>query len=123
MLPLRLPITDTEKQQLLSAASLLQQLGFNILIQESTAIVRAVAPWLRSTSISQWFLTLLPVLQPANPVKSSREILSMLLSSYWLTEAVLLDYFATTLTDSDNWLAVPLDLSSSIQALIQQGQS
>ncbi|MAD74282.1 MAG: DNA mismatch repair protein MutL [Rheinheimera sp.] len=123
LLPLRLPITDTEKQQLLSAASLLQQLGFNILIQESTAIVRAVAPWLRSTSISQWFLTLLPVLQPANPVKSSREILSMLLSSYWLTEAVLLDYFATTLTDSDNWLAVPLDLSSSIQALIQQGQS
>ena len=122
LLPLRLAITDTEKQQLLSAASLLQQLGFNILVQDSTAIVRAVAPWLRSTSISRWFLTLLPLLEPANPLKSSREILSMLLSSYWLTETVLVDYFASMLTDSDNWLAVPLDLSHSIQALNQQGQ-
>ena len=122
LLPLRLPITDTEKQQLLAAASLLQQLGFNILVQDSTAIVRAVAPWLRSTSISQWFLKLLPLLQMENPVQSSRAILSMLLSSYWLTETVLLDYFASMLTDNELWLAVPLDLSSSLQALNQQGQ-
>lgn len=123
LLPLRLPITDSEKQQLLVSASLLQQLGFNILVQDNTAIVRAIAPWLRSTSISQWLLSMLPLLCPAQPAQSARALMSMLLSSYWLSETVLISYFAAMLTEGERWLAVPLDLTNSIKALNQQGQS
>ena len=122
LLPLRLQLTDPEKQQLIAAASLLQQLGFDILLKDNTAIVRAVAPWLRSTSLSQWLLHALPLLQAAKPVVSSQALLSMLLSSNWLSSAALINYFAGMLTDDSQWLAVPLDLSSSIMALSQQGQ-
>ncbi|SNY52762.1 DNA mismatch repair protein MutL [Arsukibacterium tuosuense] len=121
LLPLRLQVTNTEKQLLLASASLLQQLGFDILLQDNTAIVRAVAPWLRSTSLSQWLLHSLPLLQPDKAVASGQAILSMLLSSNWLSSAALINYFAPMLTNSKNWLAVPLDLSTSIQALSQQG--
>ncbi|KKO47507.1 DNA mismatch repair protein MutL, partial [Arsukibacterium sp. MJ3] len=117
LLPLRVKVTHDEKQQLLAAASLLQQLGFDILLQDSTAIIRAVAPWLRSTTISHWLLDCLPLLQPAEPVTSSKAILTMLLSSHRLSSAALLHYFALTLTNHQHWLAVPLDLSSSIAAL------
>ncbi|MBV2130741.1 DNA mismatch repair endonuclease MutL [Arsukibacterium indicum] len=122
LLPLRLMVTPTEKQQLLAGAELLQQLGFDILLHDSTAIFRAVAPWLRSTPLSQWLLQALPLLQPAKPALSSQAILSMLLSSNWLSSAALLDYFANALSESKHWLAVPLDLSNSIQAIRQQGQ-
>lgn len=122
LLPLRLRVDVSEKQQLLAGAELLQQLGFDILLHDHTAIVRAVAPWLRSTPVSQWLLQALALLQPAEPATSSQAILSMLLSSNWLSDAVLLDYFASMLTDSSDWRAVPLDLSNSIRALSQQGQ-
>jgi DNA mismatch repair protein MutL len=117
LLPLRVKVTRDEKQQLLAAASLLQQLGFDILLQDSTAIIRAVAPWLRSTTISHWLLDCLPLLQPAEPVTSSKAILTTLLSSNRLSITALLHYFALTLTNHQHWLAVPLDLSSSIAAL------
>lgn len=121
LLPVRVQVTAIEKQQLLKAAKLLQQLGFDILIHDNTAIIRAVAPWLRSTPVSQWLLQASALLQPAEPTASSQAILSMLLSSNWLSDAVLLDYFADMLADSSNWQAVPLDLTNSIQALNQQG--
>lgn len=122
LLPLRLQLSNDEKQQMLAAATMLQQLGFDILLQDNTAIVRAVAPWLRSTSLSQWLLQSLPLLQPANIAASSQAILSMLLSSDWLSGTALLNYFGPMLINRKNWLAVPLDLSNSIKALSLQGQ-
>ncbi|WP_214001118.1 DNA mismatch repair endonuclease MutL [Arsukibacterium sp.] len=122
LLPLRLQLSNDEKQQMLAAATTLQQLGFDILLQDNTAIVRAVAPWLRSTPLSQWLLQALPLLQPAKNTASSQTILSMLLSSGWLSATTLINYFAPMLTDSKNWRAVPLDLSLSVKALGQQGQ-
>ncbi|KKO44508.1 DNA mismatch repair protein MutL [Arsukibacterium ikkense] len=120
LLPLRLQLTVTEKQQLLAAASLLQQLGFDILLHDNTAVLRAVAPWLRATPLSQWLLQAAPLLAATTALAGSAALLSMLLSSNWLSGDTLIHYFAGLLTDSQHWHAVPLDLSNSILALSQQ---
>ncbi len=120
LLPLRLAVTTAEKQQLLAAASLLQQLGFDILMHDNTAIVRAVAPWLRATPLSQWLLQALPLLQVNKPRVSSTAVLSMLLSAHWLSADALLNYFETSLANRACWQAVALDLDASILALSQQ---
>lgn len=120
LLPLRIHVTEIEKQQLVAGATLLQQSGFDILLQNNTAIVRAVPPWLRATPLSQWLLQVLPLLDVNEPVASCRAILSMLLSSNWLSGAALINYFASMLADSTHWQGVPLDLSISIEALQRQ---
>ncbi|CAM5202585.1 DNA mismatch repair protein MutL [Alishewanella longhuensis] len=52
LLPLRLSLTAIELPVLLSFAETLEALGFDLLIKDNTAIVRAVPIWLRHTPIS-----------------------------------------------------------------------
>ncbi len=123
LLPLRVQLSATEKQQMLESADLLQQLGFDILLQDNTAIMRALAPWLRSTAISQWLPSCLSLLDISKAAVSTHAILSMLLSANWLSSATLIQYYAAKLADPALWRAVPLDLTASVAALQQEASA
>lgn len=98
LLPLRLPLTAVELPVLLSFAETLEALGFDLLIKDNTAIVRAVPIWLRHTSISQWFSLFLAQLSPESSIDLAATLLALLLNAHYLQAELLLNYYPEALS-------------------------
>lgn len=115
LLPVRLSVTTAEKPLLLAQATLLAGLGFDLLLNNQTLIIRAVPELLRHTAFSQW-LPLWWQQWPATPANST-ELLQILfqhgLKQHWFSAESFLNYFAPLLSEPQCWLAVPLDLTAS----------
>jgi DNA mismatch repair protein MutL len=115
LLPVRLSLTTAEKPQLLAQATLLAELGFDLLLNNQTLIIRAVPELLRQSAFSQW----LPLWWQQWPLTTanSTELLHILfqhgLKQHWFSAETFLNYFAPLLSEPQCWLAVPLDLTAS----------
>ncbi len=115
LLPVRLSLTTAEKPLLLAQATLLAELGFDLLLNNQTLIIRAVPELLRQSAFSQW----LPLWWQHWPVTTcnSAELLQILfqhgLKQHWFSAEIFLNYFAPLLSEPQCWLAVPLDLTAS----------
>lgn len=109
LLPLRLPLTNAELTRLISLAAALEALGFDLLIKDNTAIVRAVPIWLRHTPISQWFGLLLAQLSQPERLDLATMLLTLLLSANYLQAELLLNYYPEALADTKR-KAQPLTL-------------
>ncbi|GHG65785.1 DNA mismatch repair protein MutL [Alishewanella longhuensis] len=97
LLPVRLPLTLAELPVLLSFAETLEALGFDLLIKDNTAIVRAVPIWLRHTAISQWFGRFLEQLPQLGNTDSAVMLLTLLLKANYLQAELLLNYYPEAL--------------------------
>ncbi len=115
LLPVRLTVTAAEKPLLLAQATLLAELGFDLLLNNQTLIIRAVPELLRQSAFSQW-LPLWWQHWPATTANST-ELLQILLQhglkQHWFSAETFLNYFAPLLSEPHYWLAVPLDLTAS----------
>lgn len=115
LLPVRLSLTAAEKPLLLAQATLLAELGFDLLLNNQTLIIRAVPELFRHSAFSQW----LPLWWQQWPLTSSNstELLQILflhgLKQHWFSAETFLNYFAPHLSEPQSWLAVPLDLTAS----------
>lgn len=109
LLPLRLSLTAIELPVLLSFAETLEALGFDLLIKDNTAIVRAVPIWLRHTSISQWFGRFLEQLSQLGNMDLAARLLTLLLSENYLQAELLLNYYPEALS-AEKRQAKPLTL-------------
>lgn len=115
LLPVRLSLTTAEKPLLLAQATLLAELGFDLLLNNQTLIIRAVPELLRQSAFSQW----LPLWWQQWPLTTanSTELLQILfqhgLKQHWFSAETFLNYFAPLLSEPQCWLAVPLDLTAS----------
>lgn len=98
LLPLRLSLTAAELPVLLSFAETLEALGFDLLIKDNTAIVRAVPIWLRHTSISQWFGRFLEQLPQLGKTDPAAMLLTLLLNANYLQAELLLTYYPEALS-------------------------
>lgn len=112
LMPLRLPLSAAEKQQLLQQAEQIASYGFDILIQNETAIVRAVPVFLRQTALSQWLPLWFRSLAGSNC--SSTGLLQLLLHEKFLAANVLLQHFLSVFDDMTQWHAVPLQLEATL---------
>lgn len=109
LLPLRLSLTASELPVLLSFAETLEALGFDLLIKDNTAIVRAVPIWLRHTPISQWFGCFLKQLSQLGNMDLAARLLTLLLSENYLQAELLLNYYPEALS-AEKRQAKPLTL-------------
>lgn len=109
LLPLRLSLTAIELPVLLSFAETLEALGFDLLIKDNTAIVRAVPIWLRHTPISQWFGRFLEQLSQLGNMDLAARLLTLLLSENYLQAELLLNYYPEALS-AEKRQAKPLTL-------------
>lgn len=109
LLPLRLPVTATELPVLLSYAKPLEVLGFDLLIRDNTAIVRAVPIWLRHTAISQWFGCFIGEIAQQSAADVAHVLLELLLTANYLQAELLLNYYPQAITEP-HWCARPVTL-------------
>lgn len=109
LLPLRLPLNAKELPVLLSYAKPLEVLGFDLLIRDNTAIVRAVPIWLRHTAISQWFGRFISEIQQQPKADIAHILLELLLSANYLQAELLLNYYPQAISEA-HWCARPLTL-------------
>lgn len=116
LLPVRLTLTPEEKPLLLAKATLLAELGFDLLLNNQTLIVRAVPELLRQSAFSQW----LPhwwSQWPATDSTTAGDLLQILLhhglKQHWFSAETFLNYFASLLSEPQCWIAVPLDITAS----------
>ncbi len=120
LLPVRLTLTPEEKPLLLAKATLLAELGFDLLLNNQTLIVRAVPELLRQSAFSQW----LPhwwLLWPLTDTTTAADLLQILLQhglkQHWFSAETFLNYFASLLSEPQCWVAVPVDLTASLARL------
>lgn len=116
LLPVRLPLAGAELPLLCSFAETLERLGFDLLIKDNTAIVRAVPIWLRHTAISQWFAEFLMQLSQINQADFATMLLSVLLKADYLKAELLLNYYPAALSEAKRH-AQPLTLDLATAAL------
>lgn len=112
LMPLRLPLNIAEKQQLLQLAEQIAGYGFDILIQNETAIVRAVPVFLRQTALSQWLPVWFRLLIDSSC--HSTGLLQLLLHEKFLAANVVLEHFRSVFDDMTQWHAVPLLLDATL---------
>jgi DNA mismatch repair protein MutL len=98
LLPLRLQLTAVELSWLLQQAAVLETLGFDLLIRDNTAIIRAVPQWLRHTAISDWFSLLLQQGSQQLHAVTATSVLVLLLSANFLQAEILLNSYSQLLT-------------------------
>ncbi|MDX3773121.1 DNA mismatch repair endonuclease MutL [Chromatiaceae bacterium AAb-1] len=112
LMPLRIALNAEEKQQWLACAEAITHYGFNILLQNDTAIIRAVPEWLRQTALSQWLPRGGSLL--AGDLAGCETLLIMLLDNNWLAAETLVTRFSDILTAPGEWVAVPLQLTDTL---------
>lgn len=116
LLPVRLPLAGAELPLLCSFAETLERLGFDLLIKDNTAIVRAVPIWLRHTAISQWFGEFLMQLSQMRQADFATMLLRVLLKADYLKAELLLNYYPAALSEAKRH-AQPLTLDLANAAL------
>ena len=117
LLPQRITISASLLKLLTAKAELLSQAGFDVLLIDLTAIVRAVPAWLRQAVLSQYlplWLSQLEQCQSADPLAS---LLSMLLNANGVDAKTLLKFMPDVLLQPGHWCYVPLQLDDAIRQL------
>lgn len=120
LLPLRLQLITPELDWLLQQAAALEELGFDLLIRDNTAIIRAVPQWLRHTAISDWFSLMLQQGRQAQQAVTATALLALLLSANFLQAEILLNYFSQLLT-SQHPTAQLLNVAAWADSLPERG--
>lgn len=120
LLPLRLQLITPELDWLLQQAAALEELGFDLLIRDNTAIIRAVPQWLRHTAISDWFSLMLQQGRQAQQAVTATALLTLLLSANFLQAEILLNSFSQLLT-SQHPTAQLLNVAAWADSLPERG--
>ena len=120
LLPLRLQLITPELGWLLQQAAALEELGFDLLIRDNTAIIRAVPQWLRHTAISDWFSLMLQQGRQAQQAVTATALLALLLSANFLQAEILLNSFSQLLT-SQHPTAQLLNVAAWADSLPERG--
>ncbi|WP_423185531.1 DNA mismatch repair endonuclease MutL [Alishewanella sp. d11] len=123
LLPLRLSLTVGELPLLLSFATAFEALGFDLLIKDNTAIVRALPIWLRHTAVSQWFGSLLTTLVNINPPELANTLLALLLTDNFIKAELLLNHYPEALTATKRQARpVTLNLAKAELSAVEDGE-
>ncbi|OZB43140.1 MAG: DNA mismatch repair protein MutL [Alishewanella sp. 34-51-39] len=120
LLPLRLQLITPELDWLLQQAAALEELGFDLLIRDNTAIIRAVPQWLRHTAISDWFSLMLQQGRQAQQAVTATALLALLLSANFLQAEILLSSYSQLLT-SQHPTAQLLNVAAWADSLTERG--
>ena len=120
LLPLRLQLITPELDWLLQQAAALEELGFDLLIRDNTAIIRAVPQWLRHTAISDWFSLMLQQGRQAQQAVTATALLALLLSANFLQAEILLNSFSQLLI-SQHPTAQLLNVAAWADSLPERG--
>jgi DNA mismatch repair protein MutL len=115
LLPQRIALSKAQLQQLTRVATQLADAGFDVLLSDNTAIVRAVPAWLRQSLLSQWLpLWFSRVSAQQDPLQL---LLSMLLNANGLSAQQLLNLYPELLNTPSCWHSAPLQLDSTLARL------
>lgn len=115
LLPQRIALSKTQLQQLTRVATQLSEAGFDVLLTDQTAIVRAVPAWLRQSLLSQWLpLWIGRVSEQQDPLQL---LLSMLLNANGVSAQQLLNLYPELLDTPSCWHSAPLQLDSTLARL------
>lgn len=114
LLPLRLNLAETEKKALLNTAEIIAGLGFDLLIKEQTAIVRAVPVWLRDTTLSRWLPQWFALLSASEADNVAETLLELLLGNKILPATTLIPHFKPLLSEPSLLQAIPLQLTATL---------
>jgi DNA mismatch repair protein MutL len=117
LMPVRLELTATEQEFLLSKAQLLSHLGFDFLVSNQSLIVRAVPAWLRQSAVAQWLPLWWQSLGAQPEAELPGLLLAQLLDKAWLQALVVVKHFPLLNQSGPHWHAVPLDLTAAIRLL------
>ncbi|GAB57809.1 DNA mismatch repair endonuclease MutL [Rheinheimera nanhaiensis] len=115
LLPQRIALSKAQLQQLTRVATQLSDAGFDLLLSDNTAIVRAVPAWLRQSLLSHWLpLWFSRVSEQQDPLQL---LLSMLLNANGLSAKQLLNLYPQLLDMPSCWHSAPLQLDSTLARL------
>ncbi|MEH8016894.1 DNA mismatch repair endonuclease MutL [Rheinheimera muenzenbergensis] len=117
LLPQRIRISAALLQLLTDNAGTLSQAGFDLLLTDLTAIVRAVPAWLRQTTLSQWLPLWLAQLEQQPTMEPLNCLVSMLLKDNGLDAYALLECLPDVMRQPEHWRYVPLQLDAAIRQL------
>lgn len=120
LLPQRISISTAQLQVLTAKAEQLSQAGFDLLLTDLTAIVRAVPAWLRQSAVSQWLPMWLGQLVTHNEQDLLSDLLSMLLNANRVDVQRVLTSIPQVLQHPEYWHFVPLQLDAAIRQLQEQ---
>ncbi|WP_445767864.1 DNA mismatch repair endonuclease MutL [Rheinheimera sp.] len=117
LLPQRISISAPLLKLLTAKAELLSQAGFDMLLIDLTAIVRAVPAWLRQAVLSQYLPLWLSQLEQNQSTDPLTSLLSMLLNANGVDARTLLKFMPDVLLQPEHWCYVPLELDEAIRQL------
>ncbi|GAB2920125.1 DNA mismatch repair endonuclease MutL [Rheinheimera gaetbuli] len=120
LLPQRISISTALLKLLTTKAEQLSQAGFDLLLTDLTAIVRAVPVWLRQTALSQFLPVWLSHLEQHQTTDPLTSLLSMLLNANGVDAQALLKYMPDVLRQPEHWHYVPLQLDAALRQLQEQ---
>ncbi|MEW5681015.1 MAG: DNA mismatch repair endonuclease MutL [Pseudomonadota bacterium] len=115
LLPQRITLSKAQLKLLTRVATQLSDAGFDVLLTDQTAIVRAVPAWLRQSLLSQWLpLWISRVSEQQGPLQL---LLSMLLNANGVSAQQLLNLYPELLDTPSCWHSAPLQLDSTLARL------
>lgn len=115
LLPQRITLSKAQLKLLTRVATQLSEAGFDVLLTDQTAIVRAVPAWLRQSLLSQWLpLWISRVSEQQDPLQL---LLSMLLNANGVSAQQLLNLYPELLDTPSCWHSAPLQLDSTLARL------
>lgn len=120
LLPQRISISAALLKLLTAKAEQLSQAGFDLLLTDLTAIVRAVPVWLRQTALSQFLPVWLSHLEQHQTTDPLTSLLSMLLNANGVDAQALLKCMPDVLRQPAHWHYVPLQLDAAVRQLQEQ---
>lgn len=115
LLPQRITLSKAQLTLLTRVATQLSDAGFDVLLTDQTAIVRAVPAWLRQSLLSQWLpLWFSRVSEQQDPLQL---LLSMLLNANGVSAQQLLNLYPELLDTPSCWHSASLQLDSTLARL------
>lgn len=121
LLPQRIALSKAQLKLLTRVATQLAEAGFDVLLTDQTAIVRAVPAWLKQSLLSQWLpLWFSRVSEQQDPLQL---LLSMLLNANGVSAQQLLNLYPELLDTPSCWHSVPLQLDSTLAQLNEAGDA
>ena len=120
LLPQRINISRGLLRLLTAQADTLSQAGFDLLLTDLTAIVRAVPGWLRHSTLSHWLPLWLAELEQSPNTEIMTSLLSMLLNANGIQAGTLIKLVPELLAQTEHWCFVALPLDNAIRQLQEQ---
>lgn len=118
LVPLRLKLTDHEQQQLQHVASWLVQLGMDVLLHDTLAIIRAVPQWLLRSPLERCFLPFCLHLAEQEPSQAVlMQAVDLLLKAHWVQLDYAVQCYPTLQQQPPAEAMVAIDFTSALQTL------